>query len=184
MGQVSARLARNGHWRVLLTGEPDPVDSGIESQGSHRPRRKLLATRETTVRDVCGQRLFSLAVCMMISSASPAAAQSLFDTEPAYGQRLFPLEQPRKPRLPVEDVQDDPKWKVSRPGMYSLDKTNLEIRTEPNDFSVFERGKRIYSSASLPLAKRFAEQRADNFAAQSAKARREQQQQPLAPRPK
>jgi hypothetical protein len=118
---------------------------------------------------------------MVIASAWPAAAQSLFDTEPAYGQRLFPLEQPPKARLPVEDVQDDPKWKVSRPGMYSLDKTNLEIRTEPNDFSVFERGKRIYSSASLPLAKRFAEQRADNLEAQTAKARREQQRQPWAP---
>lgn len=118
---------------------------------------------------------------MMISSASPAAAQSLFDTEPAYGQRLFPLEQPKKPRLPVEDVQDDPKWRNSRPGIYSLDKTNLEIRTEPNDFSVFERGKRIYRNASLAQAKRFAEQRADNLEAQTAKARREQQRQPLAP---
>lgn len=136
------------------------------------------------MRDTCGQRLFSLAVCMMISSASPAAAQSLFDTEPAYGQRLFPLEQPQKPRSPVEDVQDDPKWRNSRPGIYSLDKTKLEIRTEPNDFSVFERGKRIYSSASLAQAKRFAEQRADNLEAKSAKARREQQQQPLAPSPK
>ena len=68
--------------------------------------------------------------------------------------------------------------------MYTLDKTNLEIRTEPNNFSVFERGKRIYSSASLPLAKRFAERRADNLDAQTAKARREQQQQPVAPHPK
>jgi hypothetical protein len=115
----------------------------------------------------------------MISSALPAAAQSLFDTEPAYGQRLFPLEQPQRPRSPVEDVQDDPKWKTSRPGMYSLDKTNIEVRTEPDNFSVFERGKRIYSTASLAQAKRFAEKRAD-LVTESAKTRREQQQQPFA----
>ena len=136
------------------------------------------------MRYVCGRKLIPLAVYLMVFSAVPAAAQSLFDTEPAYGQRLFPLEQPQRPRLPVEDAQDDPKWKISRPGMYSLDKTNLEVRTEPNNFSVFERGKRIYSSASLPQAKRFAEKRADALAAQSAKTRREQQQQqPSAPNP-
>jgi hypothetical protein len=110
----------------------------------------------------------------MISLALPAAAQSLFDTEPAYGQRLFPLEQPQRPRSPVEDVQDGPKWKTSRPGMYSLDKTRIEVRTEPDSFSVFERGKRIYSTASLAQAKRFAEKRADDL--MTEKARREQQQ--------
>ncbi len=52
----------------------------------------------------------------------------------------------------------------------------IEVRTEQNTFSVFERGKRIYSNPSLPQAKRFAEKRADDLAAQSAKARREQQQ--------
>ena len=134
------------------------------------------------MRDMCRKKLVSLAVLMMMSSALPAAAQSLFDTEPAYGQRLFPLEQPQKPRLPIEDVQADPKWKISRPGMYSLDKTNIEVRTEPNNFSVYERGKRLYSSASLPQAKRFAEKRADDLAAQSEKIRREQQQQPFAPK--
>jgi hypothetical protein len=129
------------------------------------------------VRNMCDKRLLLLAACIIISSALPAAAQSLFDTEPAYGQRLFPLEQPQRPRSPVEDVQDDPKWKTSRPGMYSLDKTNIEVRTEPDNFSVFERGKRIYSTASLAQAKRFAEKRADDLVTEKA---RRQQQQPVA----
>jgi hypothetical protein len=125
--------------------------------------------------------LIWLSVCIIISSALPAAAQSLFDTEPAYGQRLFPLEQPQRPRSPVEGVQNDPKWKTSRPGTYSLDQTNIEVRTEPDNFSVFERGKRIYSTASLTQAKRFAEKRADDLV--TKKARREQQQQPFAHSP-
>jgi hypothetical protein len=65
----------------------------------------------------------------------------------------------------------------------AVDRTKLEIRTEPNDFSVFERGKRTFSSASLAQAKRFAEKRADTLAAQSEKARREQQQQGSAHHP-
>lgn len=132
------------------------------------------------MRTMCDIRLIVPAICIMLSSALPAAAQSLFDTEPAYGQRLFSLEQPQRPRPPVEDVQEDWKWKISRPGLYTLDKTNIEVRTEPNTFSVFERGKRIYSSASLEQAKRFAERRADALATESAKTRPEPQQQPFA----
>jgi hypothetical protein len=128
------------------------------------------------MRNRSDRRRILLAVCVTICSALPAAAQSLFDTEPAYGNRLFPLEQPPRPRAPVEDVQDDPKWKTSGTGIYSLDKTMIEVLTEQNTFSVFERGKRIYSNASLAQAKRFAEKRAVDLAAQSAKARREQQQ--------
>jgi hypothetical protein len=97
-------------------------------------------------------------------------------TEPAYGQRLFPLEQPQRARSPIEDAQDDPKWKTSRPGIYSLEKTKIEVRTESNIFSVFERGKPIYSNALLAQAKAFAEKRADDLVMKSEKARREQQQ--------
>jgi hypothetical protein len=137
--------------------------------------RKLLELIRELAGNKWNERRIFLAVGVTIYSALPTAAQSIFDTEPAYGQRLFPLEQPQRPRPPVEDVQDDPKWKTSRPGVYSLEKTKIEVRTESNIFSVFERGKRIYSNASLAQAKRFAEKRAD-VVAESEKARREQQQ--------
>lgn len=122
-----------------------------------------------------GVSLSLLAVWMVASSALPAAAQSLFDTEPAYGQRQFPLQQPQRPRSPIEDVQGDPKWKIYGSGVYALDKTNIEVRTESNTFSVLEGGKRIYSNASLAQAKRFAERRAD-LVTKLEKGRREQQQ--------
>ena len=132
------------------------------------------------MRIMCDKRLVVPAICIVMSSALPAAAQSLFDTEPAYGQRLFSLEQPQRPRPPVEDVEEDWKWRISRPGLYTMDKTNIEVRTEPDTFSVFERGKRIYSTASLAQAKRFAERRADALATDAAKTRPEPQQQPFA----